>query len=102
MLWSCQAPWLNAWDKENHALHIATKFTNQHGGNASLGPLASARCDDCAQGCDPLGCPYGRAGPCSLSRAARSRRRGLFHGVTASDGFSQHTVHTYEPPSPHL
>src|SRR3954469_2236783 len=89
-------------DVENLALHIGRKSTNQHGGTRHFGCHASARCDDCAQGCDPLGCPYGRAGPSSLSRAARSRRRGLFHGVTAHDGFSQDTVYSHEPPTPHL
>src|SRR5437588_10229524 len=58
---------------------------------------------DCAPHSDPLGCPDGRAGLwLRLSRAARSRRRRLFYGVTASDGFSQATVHADEPPSPHL
>src|SRR3954452_18245332 len=89
-------------DVENLALHIGRKSTNQHGGNAALWPPCEREVRRLCSGLRSARLPYGRAGPCSLSRTARSRRRGLFHGVTAHDGFSQDTVHSHEPPTPHL
>src|SRR6185436_7105815 len=94
----------DVWDSDKSCLAYREeihKSTWQKRGN---GAASNERaCGDCAPHSDPLGCPDGRARLwLRLSRTARSRRRRLNYGVTAHNGFSQATVHAYEPPSPHL